>query len=423
MKQANTSRRKFLRNAAALSAVFILPRHVLGGKGFLAPSDRINIGFIAAGHQAAGLRSSFLATNEVEILAVADVYKRKVDEFIKAVKEKRSGADCKGYEDFRELLQRKDIDAVVISTPDHWHAPATVMAAAAGKDIYCEKPLALTVKESRAMVEAVRKHKRMFQTGSMQRSAPEFRQGVELIRNGYIGDVKEIKVSVGPGPKPFDLQAEPLPADLNWEFWLGPNDYVPYNNKLNPYPSNALWAEWRYYKGLGGGFQADWGAHMYDIAQWALDMDGSGPVAIYPPDGKDHPFLTYTYANGVTMTQHDIGRKNVEFIGTKGSLVIERGRLETTPAELKTRVIGGNEKRVHFSDNHYKDFLNAVRSRSGKVVADAETGHRTSSVCALGNIAYELNRPLKWDPAKERFLGDKEADQLLFRKMKKEWAV
>ncbi|NLR60461.1 Gfo/Idh/MocA family oxidoreductase [Chitinophaga polysaccharea] len=422
MSKKITSRRKFLQNAAALSTFFILPRHVLGGKGFLAPSDRINIGFIGAGHQAIGLRDRFKATDQVEILAVADVYQRKVDEFIKALGGKRDKS-CKGYGDFREILQRKDIDGVVIATPDHWHAVMAVKAAAAGKDIYCEKPLALSVKESRAMADAAKKYGRIFQTGSMQRSAREFRQGVELVRNGYIGDIKEIKISVGDGPRPFDLPAETLPADLNWEMWLGPNEYVPYNNKLNPYPSASLWAEWRYYKGLGGGFQADWGAHMYDIAQWGLNMDHSGPVAIYPPDGQEHPYLTYVYQNGVVMTQHDTGKKNIEFIGTKGNIIIERGKLETNPLALRDTVIGDGQQRVHFSDNHYIDFLSAMRDRSKPVVADAETGHRTSSVCALGNIAYELKRPLKWDPAVENFLNDKEADQLLMRKLKGEWTI
>ena len=192
-----TSRRRFLQNAAALSAFFIVPRHVLGGKGYLAPNDRINIGFIGAGHQAMGLRDRFVGTNEVEMLAVADVYQRKVDDFKKALGDKR-GKNCKGYGDFREILDRKDIDAVVIATPDHWHAVMAVKAAAAGKDIYCEKPLALSVKESRAMADAAKKYKRVFQTGSMQRSAKEFRQGVELVRNGYIGDIKQIKISTKP---------------------------------------------------------------------------------------------------------------------------------------------------------------------------------------------------------------------------------
>ncbi|RFS26915.1 gfo/Idh/MocA family oxidoreductase [Chitinophaga silvatica] len=422
MSKTTTSRRKFLQNAAALSTFFILPRHVLGGKGYLAPSDRINIGFIGAGHQAMGLRDRFVGTNEVEILAVADVYQRKVDEFIKALGEKRSKA-CVGYGDFREILQRKDIDAVVIVTPDHWHAVMAVKAAAAGKDIYCEKPLALSVMESRAMADAVKKYGRVFQTGSMQRSAQEFRQGVELVRNGYIGDIKEIKISVGDGPKPFDLAAEPLPKDLNWEMWLGPNEYVPYNNKLNPYPSNALWAEWRFYKGIGGGYQADWGAHMYDIAQWGLNMDHSGPVEIYPPDGNEHPYLTYVYGNGVVMTQHDTGKKNIKFIGTKGNIVIERGKLHTDPSELKNIVISENEQLLHFSDNHYVDFLSAMRDRSRGVAADAETGHRSSSVCALGNIAYDLKRPLKWDPVNEKFLQDSGADLLLSRKLKAEWSI
>ncbi|RCR67691.1 Gfo/Idh/MocA family protein [Larkinella punicea] len=429
------SRRKFIGQAsAALSAFMIVPRFVLGGTGYRAPSDIITLGFIGTGKQSRGLSRNFLATGETRILATAEVYKAKRDLFIEQAKAyytsedgkaKVNGAysDIQAYNDFRQLLDRKDIDAVVIASPDHWHAVMAVKAAEAGKDIYCEKPLALTIKEGRAMVNAARKHKKVFQTGSMQRSWPEFRQTAELIRNGYIGDIKGIKVNVGPPPKRYDLPAEPIPEGLDWAMWLGPNEPVPFNSELAPPLSKDVFPNWRNYKEFGGGMVTDWGAHMFDIVQWSLDMDNSGPVEVIPPDGKEHKFLTYRYDNGITMTHEPWEWNNaIQFVGSEGTLNIQRKKLETTPATLKDKVIGPDEKHVYHSDNHYKDFLDAMRKRS-QPICDVEIGHRTASVCTIGNIAYQLKRPLKWDPKKENFKKDKEANGLLERSLKSEWAI
>lgn len=410
------NRRQFLTKASVLSAAVILPRYVIGCKAMASPGDQITLGFIGTGKQAMGLQDAFLKTGEVRILAAADVYESK----LKLFTSKLTGCDM--YADFRKILERKDINAVVIATPDHWHATIAVMAAKAGKDIYCEKPLSLTIKEGRAMVIAAREHKRVFQTGSMQRSWPEFRQAVELVRNGYIGEIKTVRVNVGPPPIPYNLPQEPMPAGLNWDMWLGPNVKPQvFNHNLAPGLTDDFWAHWRDYREFGGGGMTDWGAHMFDIAQWGLDMDSSGPVMITPPD-KDHKFLTYQYANGITMTHEPEGNQGVTFVGTKGDIHVVRGKLETNPGSLLNRTIGDNEKHVYHSDDHYKDFLQAIRKRS-KPIADVEIGHRTATVCNLGNIAYELNRPLKWDPAKEVFLNDDEANKLTGREMKKEWNV
>jgi predicted dehydrogenase len=358
------------------------------------------------------------------------VYQSKMEAFAKRVNQEyvaeaaqSANNSCAQYHDFREILKRKDIDAVVIATPDHWHAVQAVLAAEAGKDIYCEKPLSLTIQEGRAMVKAARKHKRVFQTGNMQRSYPEFRQAVELVRNGYIGDLQTIKVSVGGPPVPYNLPEEPVVPGLDWKFWLGPNAPVHFNSDLNPALGENLWARWRDFKGLGGGLMTDWGAHMFDIGQWALDMDNSGPTEIIPPDGKDYPFLTYKYANGMTMTHENFGKNNaVQFVGSKGKIEVQRGKLVTTPAALEKQEIRSDEKRVYKSENHYKDWLAAIRTRS-KPICDVEVGHRTATVCNLGNIAYELKRPLKWNPEKETFKGDKEANALCGRKLLNGWAI
>lgn len=430
------SRRSFLgQSAAALSAFMIVPRHVLGGKRpdgtrYLAPSDVISLGLIGAGKQGKGLVTSFLNTGEARVIAASEVYQAKAQQLIERMKafyEKNTQfgnySDVMLYNDFRELLARTDIDAVIIATPDHWHASMAIRAAEAGKDIYCEKPLSLTIKEGRAMVNAARKHNRVFQTGSMQRSWPEFRQTAELVRNGYIGEIKHIKVNVGQPPVPYNLSAEPIPEGLDWEKWLGPNESKPFNSELAPPITKDVFPNWRLYREFGGGMVTDWGAHMFDIVQWSLDMDNSGPVEIIPPDGKDFQFLTYKYSNGITMTHEKWDWNNaIHFVGSEGEIKVQRRKLETTPVSLKDKVIGENEKHVYKSENHYKDFLDAMRKRS-KPICDVEVGHRTASVCNLGNIAYQLKRPLHWNPEKETIKGDKEANALLGRKLNKEWGV
>lgn len=431
----NMNRRSFMGQTTKAAAFMLVPRFVLGGKNasgisYIAPSDIISLGFIGAGKQAKGLTSSFLNTREARIVAISEVYQAKAQTTIEKIKATYTKTPTLGvysdipvYNDFRELLDRKDVDAVVISTPDHWHAAMAVRAAAAGKDIYCEKPLSLTVKEGRAMVQATRKHDRVFQTGSMQRSWNEFRQAAELIRNGYIGEIKHIKVNIGPAPTAYDLPTEPMPEGLDWSKWLGPNEFVNFNAELAPPITKDVFPNWRKYREFGGGGVTDWGAHMFDIVQWALDMDHSGPVEVIVPDGKDYNNLTFRYANGITMTHEKWEWNNaIHFFGTEGELKIQRGKLETTPIELSTMVIKETDKRVYNSTNHYKDFLNAIRTRT-KPVCDVEIGHRTASVCNIGNIAYRLNRSLKWNPKKESFANDAEANALLGRPMLDEWKI
>ena len=431
---ADNSRRKFLKySATALAGYMIVPRFILGGirndgSKFIPPSDMINLGFIGCGKQGKILSNYFLTTKEIRIAAISEVYNAKTELMLKTIKtnaEKNglpANDDIGVYTDFRELLSRKDIDAVVIATPDHWHAAVAVRAAEAGKDIYCEKPLALTVKEGRAMVNAARKYKRVFQTGSMQRSWPEFRQAVEIIRNGFIGEIKSIKVNVGPPPVAYDLPEEPLPEGLDWKKWLGPNEFKHFNSELAPPITKDVYPNWRKYREFGGGMVTDWGAHMFDIAQWALDMDNSGPIEVFGPDAE-HQFLTYKYTHGTIMTHEKWDWNNaVLFTGTEGEVRIARGKLETTPASIKEKPIGDAQKHVYKSENHYKDFLSAMRNRT-KPICDVEIGHRTATVCNIGNIAYQLKRPLKWDPKNEKFKDGAQANALLGRPMLNEWAI
>jgi predicted dehydrogenase len=402
----------------------------LGGNGFVAANDRINLGFIGTGKQVSTLLGGIGGCKETVVVAACDVYKKKLDLFVEAAKasnaKKSIDAKIDSYHYYRELLQRKDIDAVVIVTPDHWHAQIAVDAAKAGKDIYCEKPMALTVAEGRAMVSAARKYDRVFQTGNMQRSWRDFRHAVELVRNGYIGDIKEVNVSIGEPIKQCDLPTQPVPAGLDWNEWVGPSLYRGFHEDLAPADTNGKWAWWRGYRDFGGGLVTDWGAHMFDIAQWGLDMDNSGPVHFLPPPVPEQSHgLTMVYENGIRVN-HKLwgGEKDgngVQFIGTEGRIEVSRNFIRTFPNEkLATTELKSGDKRVYFSDNHYQDWVNAMKTRT-RPISDVEVGHRTASVCNLTNIAYELQRPLVWDPKNEKFEGDKGANLMLTRPIRGQW--
>jgi predicted dehydrogenase len=430
----SNSRRQFLRNSAYATAFFIIPRHVLG-RGFVPPSDKKTIAIIGCGKQSGFLAKSFMQLPNVQMVAASDVYADKLQRMQQQVNtyyaEKYSQSNynsCGTHADFREILNDKSIDAVIIATPDHWHGVMAVIACEAGKDVYCEKPLSLTVAEGRAMVNAARKHKRVFQTGSMQRSSGEFRKAVELVRNGYIGKITSVEVNIGPPPKAFDLPAESVPAGLNWERWLGPNTiYRPYNKDLAPdlEYEQKIWPRWRNYIDFGGGMMTDWGAHMFDIAQWGLDMDNSGPVRLEISGPGQQGGLNYTYANGITMTHRLLTQGTspyTKFIGEGGEVKVQRGNLFTTPENLKDKVLTDSDKKVYASDNHYADFITAMDSRKPPI-CDVEIGHRSATIGNIGNIAYLLGRSLAWDPVTERFVNDNEANKMLTRDLKKEWRI
>ena len=425
------NRRNFIGKAAAgAAAVTIIPRHVMGGKGFTAANDRFQLGYIGTGKQIYTLLDSIGALEETVVLAASDVYKKKLDNFVDAANKsnanKNINAKVDGYHYYRELLERDDIDAVVIATPDHWHAQMVVDAAKAGKDIYCEKPLALTVAEGRAMVNVTRKYDRVFQTGNMQRSWRDFRHAVELARNGYIGDIVEINVSVGEPVKQCDLPTQPVPEGLDWNEWVGPSLYRGYHEDLAPKSTDGPWAWWRGYRNFGGGLITDWGAHMFDISQWALDMDDSGPTNFLPPVGENPKTgLTMIYDNGVRVNHKQWGTEDdynaVQMIGTDGRIEVSRNFLRTFPDKSLAKAdLKPGDKRVYYSDNHYQDWVDAMKKRT-KPVSDVETGHRTSSVCNVTNIAYELGRPLVWNPKAEKFHNDDYANLMVGRPYRGKW--
>jgi len=423
------NRRKFLQQTAQVSLAFsIVPRFVLGGRGYTPPSDKLTLGFIGVGKQGRGLVNSF--AKKTQVLAAADVDQQKLMLF-KSITEKLyaeateqptyKGLDT--YGDFRELLNRKDVDAIVIATPDHWHAVGTIMAANAKKHVYCEKPLAHSIQEGRAMVKAVKENKIVLQTGSMQRSRENFRKACELVRNGYVGEIKEVLVSVGTAAIPCNLAAQGVPSSLNWDLWLGPAPSRSFNAELSPPVEQDIFPNWRLYKEFGGGILSDWGAHMFDIAQWALDKDRSAPLKFFPPDGKEVKTLTMVYDNGIVMKHEDFGRGfAVRFIGTKGSLDISRTFLDSSVPNLATATLKAGEIQLYNSTDHHQDWIDCIKSGKSPI-CDVETGHRTSSLCCLANIAYWLNRPLTWNPKKEKFKKDKEANKLLKTSLRGPWAL
>jgi predicted dehydrogenase len=425
-----TPRRRFLRQSAlAAASFFIVPRHVLG-RGYTAPSDLFGLGFIGTGKQARGLLNQF-KKQPVRIVTGSDVDSRKLALF-QSLAEKayteftgtQPSGGFKARADFREILSDASVDGVVIAMPDHWHAWAAVRAAEAGKHIYLEKPLTRTVAEGRAVVKAVERHKVVLQTGSMQRSSKNFRTACELVRNGYIGEVKEVLVHVGDPAIPCDLGEESRPSTLDWEGWVGPAAFHPFHSELSPPVEKDIFPNWRKYREYAGGILSDWGAHMFDIAQWGLGMDDSGPVRFNPPsEPKALRGLEMTYANGVVMRHAEFGRGyGVRFIGTKGRLDIARNYFDSDPANIATATLQPGEQRLYESNDHYADWLNACRNGT-KPICPAEVGHRSNSVCALANIAYQLRRPLVWNPRKERFKGDKEANSLLLPHYREDWKL
>ncbi len=433
-KNDQLSRRKFLKSAvSAAFATSIIPASAWSQQNNnVLPGNRLTLGFIGVGIQGSGLLRGFLNDANFQVAAVCDVDENKlnrarnnVEKFYADKQNNSTYTGCGATRDFREIINRADIDAIVIATPDHWHAIPSIMAMQAGKDVYCEKPLTLTIAEGRAMVNTARRYERIFQTGSMQRSDQKFRFACELVRNGYIGDIKSVRVSIRTGfiphPQICELAAENVLPELDWNLWLGPAPERPYNSIIAPPISFNGFPAWRNYRDYSGGGMTDWGAHHFDIAQWGLGMDSSGPVEIIPPDGKNYPLLTYRYANGIEMTT-DFLDNYILFTGAKGTIKVNRTYLLTDPASLATLRIATGDIHLDKSVDHKQNWLQSIKTRS-KPITDVEIGHRSVSVCHLGNLAVQLGRKLQWNPDKEQFVNDTEANRLLTRAKRSPWNI
>jgi len=433
MKQRRISRRRFLKGAGGtavgvLGFPYLVSSSALGKAGRAAANNRIIVACIGMGNQGTahmGWRGGtvpnlgwvepggFMGSAEVQMVAVCDVDDRWLNQARDIANKYYGNKDCAAYKDYRELLARADIDAVVTATPSHSNAMINIAAAKAGKDIYCEKPMSLTIGEARAMADAVRRYGRVYQMGTQQRSDRNFRFACELVRNGYIGQVKSVTIGVGGPARECDLPAEAVPDCIDWEMWLGTAQWRPFHPGL-------LRHGWMGYWNYGGGEMTNWGPHHFDIAQWGLGMDGSGPVEVIPPDGKDFKVLTYKYANGVVMTRDNAN--GVLFTGTEGKVEVNRGYLRTWPETLARQKIKPQEINLYESKSHQGNFLECIRTRS-KTVCDEEIGYRSITVCHLGNLAYRLGRPLKWNPEKERFVDDDQANRILNRSMRSPWRL
>lgn len=421
------TRREFLGfSALGLAGLTILPSWSINGVR-IAPSDRVVIGFVGLGQQGLSDFTSFSTCPGVQVAAGCDVDSLKRERFKRRVeawqKSQNVAPRCDQYEFYEDLLERKDIDVIEVATPDHWHALVAIHACQSGKDVYCQKPLAYTITEGWAIVRAVRENKRVLQVGSQQRSSKEFQDAIALVRAGKIGHIEKIYARVGDPPKPFNLPEMPVPGNLNFNQWMGPlNDpKIHYHPdlcppiSLDPEKNEQLWGAWRWFQETGNGYTADWGAHMFDIAQAAIGMDGSGPIEFIPAGYKGTVYSTMKYANGIVMTEQPFQEDNdaaqgIKFIGDKGWLKVARGYIECSDPSLlekKEQKVGKGEYEV--SAPHMQNFVDCVRSRENPI-APVEVGCSTNTLCCLQNIARELGRPVHWNPATLSFEGDKEAE-------------
>lgn len=459
--RTSTTRRSFLRTAAATSGALysasVVPARLLGAN---APSNRINVGLIGCGFQSPRTVPSFLVHEDMQMVAVCDLNRsgagyyypelvlgretaqRWVNEHYAQKTGNATYQGCAIYSDYRELLARPDIDAVAIVVPDHWHALVAIDAMRAGKDVYCEKPLGLTVSEGQQMVKATRKYNRVFQTGAQMRSSPAIRHACELVRNGRLGKIHQVRTWVAPNnfPSPEGWQPMPVPEGFDYNFWLGPAPQAPFH------PERCFY-RWRYILDYCQGQATNFGAHTNDLAQWALSMDGSAPVEYedcgseWPPEGGLFTTATKTafrarYANGIELVCETRKDAAARFEGSEGWLEINLGgRLTTSPGNLKDSVIGPDEihlpkgnparethLREHVDADHVRNFLDAVKSRQDPI-EPVETGHSTATLCILGNIAQLLKRKFTWDPKAERSPDDEEVNRMLSRPMREPWKL
>ena len=454
----SSSRRDFVKAASlAIAAPWVVPSTVFAA----APSNRINAAVIGNGNQSTLDIPAFLQQDDVQVVAVCDVNtashgyrvpeqflgrkpaQEKVEAYYAAKTASGRYSGCKAYNDFRDVLARADVDAVAIIVPDHWHAPMTIAAAKAGKDIYCEKPLTLTVGQGQAMIRAVRSHGRVLQTGSQYRSNPACRFACELVRNGRIGQLKKVTclvplnnaVDPGPGWKPM-----PVPEGFDYDLWLGPAPKAPFH-------AGRCFYRFRFIRDYSGGQTTNFGAHSFDIAQCALGMDGSGPVEFEDADSKWPPpgglyntaaevHFRARYANGVEL--ECVTRKpfwGVRFEGTEGWINFEYGGMKSHPESIAASKIAAGEIHLPVANpeggakvgkdlifDHVSNFIAAVKSRRDPI-EPVEVGHRSATICHLGNIAMLLKRKIRWDPAKEEIVGDAEAAAMLARPMRAPWRL
>jgi predicted dehydrogenase len=423
------TRRTFLRHtsSAIAAAPLLVKSSVFGADGTTAPSNRVTVGFIGVGDHGTNWNLSYyLRLPTAQVVAVCDVDSRRLQRAKETVDDRYTNEDCATTKDFRDILARKDIDAIMISTPDHWHTLISVLAIHAGKDVQCEKPT-LTINEGKLLVQTVRKHNKIFQTSTEDRSVPEYHRMAELVRNGRIGKLQRIEVILPRQPDHGgDPTPQPVPAELDYEMWLGPAPFAPYTKDRVHF--NFRWI-WDY----SGGIICDWGAHLFDTAQWANDTERSGPIEVegtgtFWEGGlyntvKDYD-VTYRYANGVVMTCKP-GNPSIKFLGTDGWVGNTgwRAPVQASSPQILDSKIAPDELHLYTNPKgEHDDFLKCVKSRKDPYFP-VDIGHRVSTVCHLANIAIKVGRKLKWDPEGEQFVNDSSANALLARQMRSPWKL
>ncbi len=434
------SRRHFLKTSLTATAPLLLPASVWSAAA--PPSERLTMGFIGMGTQARGLLGGFLG-RETHVLAVCDVDTTRRTYGKQTVDRHYGNSDCAAYNDFRELLARRDIDAVCIATPDHWHAIPTLAALRSRKDVYCEKPLTHNIHEAIEVMKAVDPNHRVLQTGSMQRSMKEFRIACELVRNGVIGTIRKVECSFGDPGRPCDLKTEPMEPGLDWNFWCGPGPLRGYSSVLSPRGIYQGFPAWRDYKEYGSGGVGDWGAHHLDIAQWGLGMDDSGPVEVIPAaDPRAKRGAKLVYANGVVVDHVD--GFGVQFVGTGGEVLVNRGQFVVRVGGKTVACYRGRQDRdtncgqqvriaereflqhakvrLYVSNDHLSNFLECVKSRQ-KPITSEQVGARSAICCHLLNQSYYHHARMKWDPARLEFADGTGNPKWLTRDYRAPWSV
>ena len=401
------SRRSFIKAGLATAAGTIFFPYIARSNP-IGANNRVRMALIGCGLIMGGHHGWAQSHPMIDLVAVCDVKTSKREAALAKLKSKNP--DAVGYVDYGDIMARSDIDAVIIATPDHWHAAISIDAMRAGKDVFVEKPMALTLDEAAAMVAAEKRYGRILQVGSQQRSDPAMRQAVEIVRNGWIGEITEIHVDFMGDFAPVSLLAEqPVPADIDYDRWLGPAPWRPYNNER----VLGWWAGgWRIFWDYGSRKNGDWGAHHFDIVQWALDMDGNGPVLFVPKGFEGEPYQYHQYANGLKVTASKGGGPAngamIRFVGKNGEVKVSREMIETTPAGLASKIPSSNEFRAYRSNDHRQNWLDSIITRRPPI-CPATVGASTFDICSLAGIAERLNRPIHWNPEKREITGDPEA--------------
>jgi predicted dehydrogenase len=426
------TRRSFLKKATligttGLALPYIVRPSALGKAGSVAASERITIGFIGTGSHGIGMNlKSFLPQPDAQAVAVCDVDPVHLKQGLDTVNKKYGNTDCAAHKDFREVLARSDIDAVMISTPDHWHVPISIAAAKAGKDVECEKPT-LTIAEGRVLVETMKRYGRVFQWSTEDRSVDVYHRMCELVRNGRIGKVHTIRVELPSGPDTSgNPEPMPVPEGFDYEMWLGPAPWAPYTK-------DRIHWNFRWILDYSGGMLTDWGAHLLDGAQWGNDTEHTGPVEVkgkgkfwrnglYNTATEYH--IEYKYADGVQLIVTS-GTPSLRFEGDEGWIGNRgwRGKLQAEPASILNSTIGPNEIHLYTcKGGEQRNFLDCVKSRKA-CYFPPEIGHRCFTIAHIGNISMLLGRKLRWDPERERFINDEQANRMLSRAMRSPWRL